>query len=230
MDSLDYQDHPLFPAKAPTGQAHIFNVRPDDLKVSAIHVSLRYQLCDIIPTFLTKLEMYPSALTDFFKPEVESFKFVREGEFSFMIWRRGRQVFVSLTFRLLIARSAADRNYSVRLHQTSYDPPGIAWKNLTRTRLSDVAYNAIWTPSWGAWSAHTREPWDTFWESGFQQVNQPLYRGSNPYDYIEMRRNAYEFGKAIWLKETWKVQKDVRFSVDANLEDAEPVPILRLDL
>jgi hypothetical protein len=45
-----------------------------------------------------------------------------------------------------------------------------------------------------------------------------------------MRRNAYEFGKAIWLKETWKVQKDVRFSVDANLEDAEPVPIIRLDL
>jgi hypothetical protein len=123
MDSLDYQDHPLFPAKAPTGQAHIFNVRPDDLKVSAIHVSLRYQLCDIIPTFLSKLEMYPSALTDFFNPEVESFKFVREGEFSFMIWRRGRQVFVSLTFRLLIARSAADRNYSVRLLSDLLRPP-----------------------------------------------------------------------------------------------------------
>jgi hypothetical protein len=92
MDSLDYQDHPLFPAKAPTGQAHIFNVRPDDLKVSAIHVSLRYQLCDIIPTFLTKLEMYPSALTDFFKPEVESWEFFWEGVFSLIILRRDRSL------------------------------------------------------------------------------------------------------------------------------------------
>jgi hypothetical protein len=123
MDSLNYQDHPLFPAKAPTGQAHILEIRPDDLKVSAIHVSLRYQLCDFILTFLSKLEMYPNALTDFFNPEVESFKFVREGEFSFMIWRRGTDVFVSLTFRLLIARSAADRNYSVRLLSELLQPP-----------------------------------------------------------------------------------------------------------
>jgi hypothetical protein len=98
------------------------------------------------------------------------------------------------------------------------------------TQLSEVAYNATWTPIWGAWTALTREPRDMFWESGFQHVNQPLYQGSNPYDYIEMRRNAYEFGKVIWVKETWKVQRDVRFSLDANLEDVEPVPMLRLYL
>jgi hypothetical protein len=126
MDSLDYQDHPLFPANAPTGQAHIIKVRPDDLNVAALHISLRYQLCDFIPTFLSKLEMYPKALTHFFNPEVKSFKFVREGEVGFlpfMIWRRGRQVFVSVTFRLLIARSAADRSYSVRLISDLLLPP-----------------------------------------------------------------------------------------------------------
>jgi hypothetical protein len=111
-------------------------------------------------------------------------------------------------------------------YQTSHDPPGIAWKNLTVTELSDMAYNAIWTPSWGAWSAHTQER-DTFWESGFQQVNQPLHRGSSPYDDMDMRRNEFELGRAILLKETWKVQEDVCFSLDANLEDAESV---RLDL
>jgi hypothetical protein len=100
MASFDYQDHPLFPAAAPRGQAHILKVPPEEVDLSSLCISMKYQLCDFIATFLSKLEKYPSALTDFFDPEIKSFKFVREGEVGFlpfMIWRRGKQVFVSHT-------------------------------------------------------------------------------------------------------------------------------------
>jgi hypothetical protein len=103
MAFVEYKDHPLFPAAAPRGQAHVLEdsigcdeegpgqmPRPD------------YQLCDFITTLLYKLEQYPNALQDFFNPEIKSFKLVRHygdgkicGIRPFMIWRRQYDVIVS---------------------------------------------------------------------------------------------------------------------------------------
>jgi hypothetical protein len=115
-------------------------------------------------------------------------------------------------------------------YETFDDGHNIPWENLTRSQLSHVAPNATWTTAWGAWSAYTRGPRDTFWESGFQDVNQPLFLKNDPYDHDDIKQNAFEFGKAIWFNETWSVRNGVHFIVNANREDAEPVPELRLIL
>jgi hypothetical protein len=103
MVYVEYRDHPLFPADAPQGQAHIFKEglgytdrgptpMPDD----------DFQLCDFIATVLFKLEQYPDALKDFLDPNIKSFKLLRHFGDSrlgdilpFMIWRRASDVIVS---------------------------------------------------------------------------------------------------------------------------------------
>jgi hypothetical protein len=104
MVYVEYRDHPLFPADAPKGQAHILgeglgynDQGPGPMPKPS------YQLCDFIATVLFKLEQYPDALKDFFDPEIESFKLTRHygdgeirGIMPFMIWRRGKNVIVRL--------------------------------------------------------------------------------------------------------------------------------------
>jgi hypothetical protein len=113
MVFLEYRDHPLFPAAAPEGHAHIFEdgLGYDEPGLGPMP-KLDHQLCDFIATLLYKLEKYPDTLKDFFNPEVNSFKLIRHygggknrGILPFMIWRRGNRVIVSL--KLLLCSMAA---------------------------------------------------------------------------------------------------------------------------
>jgi len=95
MVSTPYEDHPLLPAGAPVGQAHI-------LKTSASGAGTGHKLCDFIATLLHNLTDYPNAAKDFFNPEVTSFKLIRHyrvGEsgriLPYIIWRKNKKVAVS---------------------------------------------------------------------------------------------------------------------------------------
>lgn len=106
MADPEYLDHPLFPANAPKGQAHILKpgLRFDDEEdQSSESTSLKYQLCDFVTTLLYKLEQYPQALEDFFNPSIYECQFAQQyaGRFkgllpSSVIYRKGLDVMVSL--------------------------------------------------------------------------------------------------------------------------------------
>jgi len=103
MTIAPYVDHPLLPASAPSGQAHILEINAVRVVSEVGSFSTRgHKLCDFIATFLHNLEEHPNALRDFFDPEVKFFKFIRkyeEGEKShllpFMISRKKDKVIVS---------------------------------------------------------------------------------------------------------------------------------------
>jgi hypothetical protein len=108
---VEYRGHPLFPADAPRGQAHILeDSMAYDEEGPRQMPKPDYELCNFIATFLYNLEEYPNALKDFFNPEVKSFRLIRDygnrlipyddddefyGILPFIIWRRGNNVFVS---------------------------------------------------------------------------------------------------------------------------------------
>jgi hypothetical protein len=101
MTHVGYEDHPLLPASAPEGQAHILEY--DGCLMRSI---AEIKLCDFVATLLSKLDKYPDALKDFFDPDIKYFHLVRKykpGHKScmtqFMISRKKNRVVVSSMFQ-----------------------------------------------------------------------------------------------------------------------------------
>jgi len=107
MMLIGYEDHPLLPANASEGRAHILKEISDgviDIPNEDV-VSELPKLDDFITNFLYRLKDRPDALSDFFDPDVASFKLLwlchpMIGEesklFPSMIWRKGDVIVVSL--------------------------------------------------------------------------------------------------------------------------------------
>jgi hypothetical protein len=91
----DYKIDPRFPMFAEKGRPHILNDSISERKNS------EHEFCDWIATLLRKLEpRLPSAINDFFDPQVSSFPIFAHGEKSkdedlhFLIWRKKDEVLV----------------------------------------------------------------------------------------------------------------------------------------
>jgi hypothetical protein len=74
---------------------------------------------------------------------------------------------------------------------------------------------------WGAWAAYSRAPVETFWKTGFAEINEPLFAGNNPYLASEIKENAFGFGNALWINLAWYERDGARFTIEAKKEDDE---------
>ncbi|KAF2828587.1 hypothetical protein CC86DRAFT_380499 [Ophiobolus disseminans] len=197
MTIAPYKDHSLLPAEAPSGQAHILetNAIHDVSKVGSFSTR-GHKLCDFIVTFLHNLEEHPNALKDFFDPDVKFFKFIRKfeegvsgGFLPFMISRKKDKVICGF-FQVIQNREK------------------ILWETVTRSKLSEIAPNAIWKTTWGARQAYTIPPVENVWTCAFLNVNMPTFTYCKPRTAKEANSVAYDFGIAIYFDEAWKFQSE----------------------
>jgi hypothetical protein len=100
MSTAPYKDHPLLPASAPVGQAHVLEV--------GNFSKGGHKLCDFIATLLHNLTDHPDAIKDFFDPKVKSLKLIlrcKAGErgrtLPYIIWRNNKKVAVSTNISAL---------------------------------------------------------------------------------------------------------------------------------
>ncbi|KAF2033677.1 hypothetical protein EK21DRAFT_108806 [Setomelanomma holmii] len=196
---LIYKDHPLLPASAPTAQAHIFEHVDMDEDISEEEErrrSVKIEFCDLIATFLSNLEKHPDALANFFDPKVKSFMFRRkyvEGEdggyLPIMISRKGKEVVCGF-------------------YQPIKDGKEVFWEDVSRSKLSHVAPDAVWRTFWGAYEATSSGPIEEFRKTGFYHVNMG-YPYENPRKREEAKARAKQFARFLFRETVWEEREDM---------------------
>jgi hypothetical protein len=87
------------------------------------------------------------------------------------------------------------------------------------TLLPEVAPDARWSPTWGAYTAWTKPPLGSFWdEHNFRTPSRakPFWSSNSAEDAREADRIAYEFGRDIYRFNDWKHHPRMEIKIEVE--------------